>query len=95
MTTEQIILSADDFRALGGDPENPKSVKTTARLAVLPMALAPTEENLNPGFALSPDALASATPEQVEYLSRLPRRQVAVEEYAWWQAAVDLQRLQG
>lgn len=75
MSTEQIILSEEDYRALGGEPGERIDAKT--RRAIQPMALT------DGTFALSLAALGSATDEQRQFLITLPTRPVAHEEYQW------------
>lgn len=76
--SEQIILSADDFRALGGDPSSPAPIPTGPHTAILPIALTGQYEGK---FALAPTV--KATEAQAAILARLPRLPVADSERKW------------
>lgn len=80
MSAEQIILSAADIRALGGDPDRLEPIATGPATAIRPIALV---GKFAGKFALAPAALGAATAEQVRYLGRLPRQQVEDIERKW------------
>jgi hypothetical protein len=74
----QIILTTDDVRAIGGDPDNLQPIPTGESTAILPVALT------DGTWALSPDAAAGATEEQRAVFDALPTRDVAQSEFKWW-----------
>lgn len=76
----QIILTADDVRSIGGDPDDLQPIPTGESTAILPVALT------DGTWALSPDAAAGATTEQRAILEALPTRDVAQSEFQWWAA---------
>jgi len=78
MTTEQIILSADDFRALGGDPTKPEPIPTGPHTAILPIALTGKYEGK---FALA--QTVEATRDQAATLAKCPRLPVIDSERKW------------
>lgn len=75
------ILSDNDVTALGGDPVSNPPIPGRDRLAIRPEALEVG------GFALPLVARDSATPAQEAVLDGLPQRDVAIEEFQWWQEA--------
>jgi len=78
MSTEQIILTAADFRALGGDPANPGPIPTGEFTAILPIALSGQYEGK---FALCPTV--KATEAQAAILAKLPRATIADSDRKW------------
>lgn len=76
--TEQIILTADDVQAIGGDPQALVAIPTGEGTAILPVALT------DGTWALSLEAAASATEEQRAVLDTLPTRDVVQSEFQWW-----------
>ncbi len=78
MSAEQIILTADDFRALGGDPAKPGPIPTGENTAILPIALTGQYEGK---FALCPTV--HVTKEQAAILAKLPRATIADSDRKW------------
>ena len=78
--TQHIILTADDVRSIGGDPDNLRPIPTGESTAILPVALT------DGTWALSPEASEGATAEQRAILEALQTRDVAQSEFQWWAA---------
>jgi len=78
MSAEQIILTAADFRALGGDPTKPGPIPTGEHTAILPIALTGQYEGK---FALAPTV--KATKAQAAILAKLPRATIADSDRKW------------
>lgn len=79
--TTHFIISDDDVTSLGGDPIDNPAIPGRDRLAIRPEALT------GGGYALPLVARDSATLAQEIVLDGLPQRDVAIEEFRWWQDA--------
>jgi hypothetical protein len=76
--SQHIILTADDVRAIGGNPDAMQPIPTGESMAILPVALT------DGTWALSMEAAFDATAEQRDHLETLPTRDVAQSEFQWW-----------